>query len=113
MNATITQDMITTATPGKINAYCDCGTFGPVGPDFTCAACETIALVEARNWTAAREVVLEAARAGRVYYDAADKHNGGVARVQIDDREVGQASSLVFFRYTTTTGRRSGVVTVL
>lgn len=110
----ITTTQITTAVQGKINGYCGtCATFTVLGPDFTCTACEAIALVEARNWTGAREVVIEAAREGRVYYDAADLHNGGVARVQIDGREVGQASSLVFFRYTTDTGRRSGRVIVL
>lgn len=40
MTTTITQDMITTATPGKINGWCDaCDAYGPVtlaGDDYLC-----------------------------------------------------------------------------
>lgn len=70
---------------------------------------EIIEAVKRFDYRTARVLVRAAINEGRAYLQAADINNNGIARVLVDDVDVGQASSLlVGCDARTDTGRHSG-----
>lgn len=51
--------------------------------------------VDAHHYEGARFTLRELVKTGVVAYEAADKHNGGTAKILVDGEPVGQASTLL------------------